>query len=423
MLRTQASAIIKRQKPIVIGITGSVGKTTTKEAVYSVVSAMMTARKSDKNFNNEIGLPLTIIGGDVPGRSIVRWCVILLRGARLSFFQSSAYPKVLVLEMGADRTGDLQYLTDIVNPDIGIVTAVGLAHAEHLGDLDAIAKEKSVLAKQTKRNGWLILNADDERVARMAEKAKTHNIITFGLTPDAAIRGSDVATRQIDVEGNRVWGVGWKLQSDGHVVPMFMHGVVGKQAVYAGLAAAACGVAMGMHLVQIGEALRTMTAPRGRMRVLRGIKHTTIIDDTYNASPLAMRAALETLAEMTPEGDGRRVACLGDMLELGKHTEREHYDIGLRVVENTVDLLITVGQRSRDIELGAKNAGMSEDAMLHFPDAESARKVVQEKIRKGDIVLVKGSQGIRMERVVKEIMTEPDRASEELVRQERSWMK
>lgn len=417
-----AAAIIQRQKPIVIGITGSVGKTTTKEAVFAVVSSQMSARKSEKNYNNEIGLPLTVIGSDPPGRSCIRWCGVLARGALLSLVRSYSYPKALVLEMAADRIGDIQYLTNIAKPDIGIITAVGLAHAEYLGDLDAIAKEKSTLAKATKRDGWLILNADDERVATMSGKAKTHNIITFGLTPDAAVRGSDVAMRQVDSEGSRVWGVGWKLQSEGHVVPMFMAGVVGKQAVYAGIAAAACGIALGMHLVQIGDALRSATAPRGRMRVLRGIKLTTLIDDTYNASPLAVRAALETLAEMTPDGEGRRVAVLGDMLELGTHTKHEHYDVGLRVVENGVDFLITVGLKSRDIEQGAVNAGMSHDVVAHFPDAESAMKVAQERMMKGDVVLVKGSQGMRMERIVKEIMAEPERADELLVRQERVWL-
>lgn len=421
-LKSLAQKVIKRQKPIVIGITGSVGKTTTKQAVYSVISSAMSARRSEKSFNNEIGLPLTVIGAWAPGRSPFKWLHVFIKGFFLSLIKLRSYPRALVLEMAADRPGDIKYLCEIAQPDISIVIAVGLAHSGYLGDLDAVAKEKSTLVKYTKRDGFVILNADDERVMQMRKYAKTDNVLTFGLKGDANISASEIAMRRVEEEGEGVWGVAWKLRSDGSTVPMFLKGVVGRHAVYAGCAAAACGVALGMHLVQIGDALRTISTPRGRMSVLTGIKKTTIIDDSYNSSPQALRSALETLGEMDPQGEGRRVAVLGDMLELGEYTESEHYDIGMRVVENRIDLLITIGEKSRDIERGAKNAGMREDIMLHFPDSNSAKKVVQDRVREGDIILVKGSQSMRMERIVKEIMAEPERASELLARQDPSWL-
>ncbi|MCF7860237.1 hypothetical protein K9M09_01285, partial [Patescibacteria group bacterium] len=198
--------------------------------------------------------------------------------------------------------------------------------------------------------------------------------------------------------------------------------ILSEAGVYAALAAAAVALHLGLNLMEIATALRSCRLPAGRMQLLPGIKHSFIIDDTYNASPESSVAALKVLGNIKIDKNSSRYAILGDMLEVGAYSEEGHKLVGQEVFHNNIDYLISVGERSRDIDRGAQLAGMSPDFIFHFDDTETAGLFIQERLRAGDVLLLKGSQGVRMEKIVKEIMEEPNRANELLVRQGSSWV-
>jgi UDP-N-acetylmuramoyl-tripeptide--D-alanyl-D-alanine ligase len=415
LIAALARAVLKKYQPLVIGITGSVGKTSTKEAIFAVLASKMSVRKSPGNYNTEFGVPATILGISAPGRSPFRWLGAIARALGLLMIRDATYPKVLVLEMAADRPGDIEFLVRIAPPKIGVLTTIGPAHLERFGTIERVAAEKSLLPKALPSDGTAILNADDERVMATAPKTKAR-VVSYGFREDAAVRAADISTTLTHNEDGQIGaGMTAKVAADGAVVPMRLDGVLGAGHVYAALAATSVGVALGMNLVEIAEALRAYTPPLGRMRVISGIKYTIILDDTYNASPLSMRAALETLRSLPIAEENQRIAVLGDMLELGAETDKAHEEVGRHVAELGIDLLVAVGERARAIHEAASIAGMSADRMFHFGSAEEAGRFVQEKLKKGDVVLAKGSRAMRMERVVKELMAEPLRAKELLV--------
>ncbi|MEK7211223.1 MAG: Mur ligase family protein, partial [Patescibacteria group bacterium] len=426
--------IIAKYKPRVIGITGSVGKTSTKEAVYATLAPYFRVRRNIKNYNNEIGLPLTIIGAESGGRSILKWLAAVIKGFAVWIFPSK-YPEILILEMGADHPGDLKYLTDLAKPDIGIVTAVASVHTEFFGTVEKVAEEKSILIKALPKDGVAILNFDDGHVRAMREKAECR-VMTYGFEETADVkaidsalhfhpfdsenedRGGDAERPQSHAERG---GINFKLTPGGSAVPIFLADVLGRGQVYAALAAATTGLALGLNLIQVSDALRNFKSPPGRMNILPGIKNTTIIDDTYNASPVSVAMALEVFRSI-PKEEGRKFyAVLGDMLELGSESGQMHREIGWKAADVGVDILIVCGNLAKDTALGAIEGGIPESQVFHFSDAKSAGKFLQERIKRGDIILIKGSQGARMEKIVKEVMAEPQKAGELLVRQDGGW--
>ena len=320
LLAFLARRILAKYRPRVIGITGSVGKTSTKEAVYAVLAPYFRVRRNIKNYNNEICLPLTIIGAEVGGKSIFKWFGIFARAVRLLIFPAE-YPEFLILEMGADRPGDIKYLADLVRPEIGIVTAVAPAHTEFFGDLAGVAEEKSALIRVLPKNGVAILNYDDELTRTMRDKAKCRTMF-YGFDGTAEMRVVESAIHfHPAIQGEENFcGINLKFVFGGATVPIFLSGVLGRGQVYAALAAGAAGLSLGLNLVQISEALMSYRPPPGRMNVLPGIKGTTIIDDTYNASPRSVAAALEVLKSITKDEGAKFYAVLGDMLELGKES-------------------------------------------------------------------------------------------------------
>ena len=408
--------VLRRYRPKIIGITGSVGKTSTKEVVATVLAPHYRVRQSVKSYNNEIGLPLTILGAESGGKSIVAWLGIILRTCRLLLWRDLAYPKVLILEMGADRPGDITYLTTVAPCDIGVLTSVAPTHLELFKTIEAVAKEKRIVISHLRPGGTAILNHDDQRVATVRSPEGVHRL-TYGLGEGAEVRGGEVA-----VYGT--WpncGMTFKVTYQGSTVPVHLQGVVGEPAVYAALGAIAVGVTMGLNLVSLVEALQKYQAPPGRLSILRGIHGTVIIDDTYNASPKAALAALDTFAALPVAGPARRLVVLGDMLELGSYSDRAHEEVGEKVAATKMDALITVGERARAIARTARQGGLAAEAIVNFADATEAARYLQSHIKSGDVVLVKGSQMMRMERIIETLMAEPERASELLVRQEPRW--
>ncbi len=413
--------VIKKYNPDIIGITGSTGKTSTKEAVFVVLSSKYKARKNVKNYNNEIGMPLTILGCESGKRSIFLWLLVFFKGFRLLLFKDKNYPDILILEMGADRPGDIKYLTNIAPCKIGILTNIGYSHIEFFGSIKKIIKEKELIATRLPKNGFAILNGDDENVREIKNKLKTE-ALTYGFSKDVDVRALELDIDKSIVMGKKtsIKGVNFKVDYNGSIVPVFLPHVIGKQHIYAALAAIAVGVANGMNLVEISESLKKYKGVPGRMNIIDGIKNTIIIDDSYNASPASCLAALEVAGSLKLADNKKKYACLGDMLELGNLSEEAHFELGKQVVKNKIDYLITVGERARDIARGAKKSGMNQDCIYNFTKLKEAGIFIQDRISEGDLALIKGSQGMRMEKIVKELMAEPLLAEELLVRQDES---
>lgn len=432
-------------KPIIIAITGNVGKTSTKEAITTVLSSIKRVRSGKGNLNNEFGVPLTIIGDwsddyYETGNSAFFWLkviavstwrlikgVSLIKRVRYLFSKKryltlypelTSYPEILVLEYGADKPGDIYKLCNKFKPHISVVTAIGEipVHVEFFQTPAALAKEKSELTKCLNGNDYVVLNYDDQVVLDMKENTKAR-MMSFGFGEQATVKILNFDFRS-DNAGRPI-GVSFKLHygSANNFVPVKIDGSLGKSQAYAAAAASAVGVIFKMNLVDISEALSDYRGPKGRLKILKGIKNSTIIDDTYNASPSSTHLALETLQQARPV---RRVAILGDMLELGEYTELAHRAIG-DFAGSFADMLICVGLRSKFIADSAANQ-MSKDNIFHFDTAIEALSKIDPLIKEGDLVLVKGSQGIRMEKIVEEIMAEPESKKELLVRQGKKWV-
>ncbi|MFH1661840.1 MAG: UDP-N-acetylmuramoyl-tripeptide--D-alanyl-D-alanine ligase [Candidatus Falkowbacteria bacterium] len=420
-LKILAKIILAKYKPEVIGITGSVGKTSAKEAIYTVLSAKFNVRRNIGNYNNEIGMPLTIIGAQSPGRSVFGWNFVFLNASKLILIKNKKNTKNLFLENGVDRKRDMDYLNSIVKCNIGVITLIGPVHLEFFGSINNIQKEKGKLIKSLKKSGWAILNYDDEKVREM-EKMTKNKVLTYGFHEKADVKAQElVFSFEESKEIDNLLGINFKLNYNGAIAPVFLPAVIGYSAIYASLAGASLGITHSMNLVEISEALRKFNSPKGRMNLVKGVKNTLIIDDTYNSSPQSATSALEVASKIPLEEGARRFAVLGDMLELGSFSEEGHREVGRKVFRSKIDKLIVVGERSRDIARGAKRIGMLSDNVFHFANTYNAGKFIQERISQGDLILIKGSQGMRMEKIVKEIMAEPLRAKELLVRQGEEW--
>lgn len=417
-----AAKVVRRQKPFVVAITGSVGKSSAKQAIAAVLNDTFRLRASPKSYNSEIGVPLTVLDLPNGGRSPFAWLEILSAGWSRSAFGIKDYPEVLVLEMAADHPGDLKKLTAIAPPQIAVVTAVGEAHLAFFGTADDIEKEKRTLIGALDERGIAVLNADDERVLRMKSAAKG-KVVTYGFSEAADLRGSQAAARvMIGEQADCRMGVTLSYRTETARVELV--GVLGMHSLYAALAAAAVAVAKGIPLAEIAARLSDYDAPPGRMRCLTGIKRTLLVDDTYNASPKAVVAALGAIKDLSRSsqiGEAKRIVVLGDMLELGANAPLLHEEIGRAVVDAGADLFVAVGELMGDAARAAVADGMPQDRVYHFSTTDEAGRFVQERMKMGDVVLIKGSQGMRMERVTKELMADPLHAEMLLCRQGQEW--
>jgi UDP-N-acetylmuramoyl-tripeptide--D-alanyl-D-alanine ligase len=345
----------------VVGITGSVGKSTTKELIAEVLGQRYVTLKSPGNLNNEIGLPLTIL--------------------RLG----SGYQRA-VLEMGFYVPGEITFLCDIALPQVGVVTNIGTVHAERAGSQETIARGKSELvqALPAAPEGIAVLNYDDPWVRPMAEK--THaRVFYYGLDPAADLWADEV-------EGLGLEGIHFRLHYQRETlyvrVPM-----IGRHSVHTVLRAAAVGLVEGLNWQEI---ISGLTAGHMQLRLVavRTATGALMLDDTYNASPESMMAALNLLAEL----DGRKVAVLGDMLELGPYEKQGHEVVGARAAE-VANQLVTVGERGHLIAAAARRTGLRSDKISEFDDADAAIAYLRKFLTDQDVVLVKGSRKVRMERI------------------------
>ena len=417
LLIFEARILLKRHKPTIVAITGSVGKTTTKDAIFAAIKNNVHARKSEKSFNSEIGVPLTVLGLPNAWSNPFLWIKNLIDGLFTALF-SSEYPKVLILETGIDRPGDMDKLTSWIKPDMVVLTRLPSVpvHVEFFSTPEAVCEEKMKLVSAMKPDGVLVYNHDDTIIQAQLD-AVLQRSIGFSRYLKSQFTG---AGDRVIYKDNTPVGVEFSIANHEGTASVRLYGTVGTQHVYACAAAVAVAAELGVSLTDSAQSLSELRTPNGRMRLIPGIKATTIIDDTYNSSPIASDQALQSLNEI--KYAKRKIAVLGDMLELGRFSSEEHHKLGTKVPP-VAKLLITVGVRSRNIAEGAMAAGMSETNILQYDDALRAGKELQNIIQPGDVLLIKASQGIRAERIVEEIMLDPTASKELLVRQDSAWLR
>jgi len=415
ILTQEAKLALKRYKPKIIAVTGSVGKTSTKDAIYTSLCDFILIRKNQKSFNSEIGVPLTILGLENAWGNPLRWLQNILKGISVCIWQEK-YPDWLVLEIGADQPGDIESITKWLIPDIVVMTRIpGVpVHIEYFKDSNSLMEEKAFLLKALREGGTAILNADDENILALGKYVKG-TVIHYGMENPATIYADKYG---LMYDGDNLAGMQFRILYDSNIIPVVLKGVVGIQHVYPVLASACVGLAIKMPLVKLTESFLNHEYPRGRMNVVAGINNTVIIDDTYNSSPVALEFALKTLKEVLTKG--RKIVVLGDMLELGSHSSTAHREGG-KMVYGCADILLTVGVRARDFKESALEAGMLESSTWSFSSSFEAGDFLKDFIKEGDVILVKGSQSMRMEKAVALILEDKENIKKLLVRQEKEW--
>ncbi len=402
ILILESKLIIKKYKPFIVAVTGSVGKTSTKDAIYTVLANNSYVRKSEKSFNSDIGIPLTILGCQNGWSDLTIWLKNILHGLELILFKSK-YPECLVLEVGADHPNDIKKVSKWLKTDIAVITKVSEipVHVEFFPTPEDVLKEKLYLAESLKNNGILIVSADDKRLVEASKNYK-QKVMTFGIDNVATVSASDIS---MDIKS----GVSFKLNYEGNSIPVNIKGAIGNQFIYPILAASVVGIARNISISKIIESIPNHIPSKGRMNILSGINGSTLIDDTYNSSPDAVSEALNALSKI--DTTGKKIVVLGDMMELGKYSADEHRKIGEKAMK-VCNILVTVGPRAKL---------MSKDS-VHFDSSINAGEYVKGIVGEGDIVLLKGSQSIRLERATKILLADPDKASDLLVRQEAEWL-
>lgn len=368
-LRDMATAWVEVMAPVVVGITGSVGKSTTKDLCAAVASSRYATHATSGNLNNLYGVSLTCLGL-VPAH------------------------EVLVVEMGTSAPGEIAALCRIARPRIGVVTAVAPAHIEGLKSLDGVAIAKSEMVEAVPEDGVAVLNADDPRVRAMRSRTMARCLM-YGSD-----EGCDVRLTGVDIEGDG--RTRCRMVVAGKSVETVLS-LLGTHQAYNAAAAMAVGLALGVEPEEAALAMSAVQPGKHRMS-LKNAGSVRCLDDCYNASPRSMTAALETLRRLPADG-GRRMAVLGDMLELGDLTEEAHRRVGAEAVRCGVEYLVAVGRHARLFREGAVGAGLPGNAVVETPDALAALDVVAAIIRPGDLVLVKGSRGVGLEVVVDWILS------------------
>lgn len=360
-----AAALLARLGQLTtVAMTGSSGKTSTKDLLSQVLADDGETIAPPGSFNNELGLPLTVL-------------------------QCTQTTKYLVLEMGARGVGHISYLCGIATPDVGIVLNVGSAHVGEFGDRDAIARAKSEIVTALSPEGVAVLNADDSRVAAMVAVTPAR-VVTFGESGAADVRLSDLT---LDALARPSFTLHYGSESASVQLSLS-----GEHMAANAAAAAAAAMAVGLPLQQVAQSLSAANSrSRWRMEVGHSAEGVTVINDAYNANPESVRAALKSLAAMA--GEGRTWAVLGEMLELGDESVEQHDAIGRLVVRLDIAKLIAVGEGARPIHMGAAHEGSWGDESMWVPDVESALDVLRSQLAPGDVVLVKASRAVGLERV------------------------
>jgi UDP-N-acetylmuramoyl-tripeptide--D-alanyl-D-alanine ligase len=354
----------------IIGVTGSVGKTTTKEMLATILERKWKVLKNPVNFNNEIGVPLTL-------------------------FQLDGSHQVCVIEMAMRGLGEIRRLAVIAQPSVGIITNVGISHIERLGSQGGIADAKAELLAELPPDGLAVLNAEDGYFPVMSERF-SGRLISFGSCSDADVQAGEMKSLK---DGRCSFALTCKDGSVQVTMP-----VLGYHNVYNALAAAAAAHGLGLDLETIRDGLEAFAAPAMRMELVKSKAGYAVLNDAYNASPASVVAALRTVNAL--QGYKRKIAVLGDMLELGDYTSKAHWDLGDVVKGSGIALLVTVGELAREIANGARASGFPPDAIQSYPDSVEAGRGLKGEVTPGDVVLIKGSRAVKMEEIVRALTDE-----------------
>ncbi|HBL44321.1 UDP-N-acetylmuramoyl-tripeptide--D-alanyl-D-alanine ligase [Gimesia sp.] len=351
----------QQQTAQLISITGSVGKTTTRTMIYTALSSCLSGVQSPANFNNEFGVPLSIAAME-------------------------ATHQFAVLELAASQVGEIQELSEIALPQIGVITGIGRSHLEHFGTLQQTAETKGALFEALPTAGLAVVCGDDPFADYLVSRTSARTV-RVGLGENNDLQAVLIAQNQ--------QGISFRVNGQLYLLP-----VVGRHFINAALAAIAVARELGISEKDVSESLRNYATVPGRCHRMQ-IGDWTVIDDTYNASPDSMRAACQVLRDYV--GTGKRIMVMGDMLELGPETEGYHREMGTLAVESGIDLLFACGGQAESVAQGARSAGMAENQITTAPDVELLALEVTDHLEPGDVVLVKGSRGMRMERLLQHL--------------------
>jgi len=351
----------------VIAVTGSNGKTTTKELISHILTKKLRGQRSAKSFNNHIGVPLTLLSADVQD-------------------------EFLVVEVGTNHPGEIDYLGNIVRPDIAVITNVGESHLEGFGTIERVASEKASIAKHVRSGGAIVVNGDREMLIRLISQPQAM-MIRFGTSKDCDMRMTNLT----------IQGQGLEFQINGKFKIALP--VLGSHNAMNCLAAVVVARRMGFEIPEIGEILKNFKLPSMRLELMT-LGDYQVLNDAYNANPMSMRSALEVLEQFPTKA--RRVFCCGQMMELGDQSEQFHRELGKKIGSSTVDVVIFVGGFAAQMAEEAVGAGMGAERIFSFPTSQEAAQEIGTILRKGDLVLVKGSRSMKMERIIESMkeMTE-----------------
>lgn len=406
VLRNQTKRLIKQNpKLVVVGITGSVGKTTTKRAMATVLGEKFKVIAHPGNYNTEIGVPLSLFELETPGKMLHPAWIKILWEIEKKLRQRFQY-EVAILEMGADQVGEIEYFMKFITPDYGVVTAVKPAHMEGFKSLENILMEKFKLAIGSK---FALLNATEERLMTKLSEIDPAKVALYGT--DSA----DYYYKIDDFDLSTGFTGTMHLKEASFPVKLKL---LARHNIHAAVAAAAVASMLGMSKTQIKSGLEKVRPVSGRMNPLAGMKDTLIIDDSYNSNPEAVTAALDTLYGL----EGRKIAILGMMNEMGPFSKQYHEEIGLYA--NKLDYLATIGADAKQyLAPAAIKAGLKKDRVESFDNPYSAGEWVLSKLKSGDKVLVKGSQGKVFSEEATAILLEDPQDRKKLVRQSPFWQK
>jgi UDP-N-acetylmuramoyl-tripeptide--D-alanyl-D-alanine ligase len=388
--------IIKRYKPKIIAVTGSVGKTSTKEAIEIFLKEYFYVKKSIGNLNTEFGAPLIFIGKESGGgSSFLKWIEIILSGLKLVLIKKERYPEIIIVEMGADKPGDIDYLTKIIKPSISVVTFIGETpvHLSNYLNINQLISEKSKIVKVLGKNDFSVLNFDDFNVRNMKNETNS-NVIYFGFN-----EYSDLSIKNLNYEykEERYNGISFLIQYKESIKKINLFNCYGSSFAYSIASAIACGIALGVEFKKIDSNLfKDLRPEKSRMNLISLKNGAFFIDDTYNASPASVSMAIDVMSSLKAD---RRILILGDMKELGSESSNAHSKIG-ELAFGLADILITVGQEAEKIKDRAIEVGFNKKNAYHFKESSEVIEVIKEKISFGDLILVKGSRAMKMEKII-----------------------
>lgn len=427
--------VLTMKDPIVIAVTGNIGKTTTKDYIFSflkykfVKNKQLTVRASQKSENSEFGVNLTILGEKNAWNNGLKWAKIILK--HLFKFSYKNYPEVLVLEVGADKPGDIKYITSIIKPDLVVLTAFQKSptHGEFFQSIEQHINEKKYLVEKMKKDGVIVYNSDDEVMSKMAEEKVNRNprikIFSFGYKEDSNVQ--IVENTNLYNDDAEIVGVKMrfylKLENYSEELELRLLGVVGEAHAYSVAAAVCVSMLNGYGKEDLQNAMRNLESgdllSKSRMRLLTGVNNSIIIDDSYNSSPKASVNAIETVSKILNKG--KKIAILGHMAELGEKTKVEHFKIGM-LAAKYFDVIIFSG-RCNDYYLeGVRETKMDLSKIFLAKDAQDVMQIINENnlVKENDLILVKGSQSARLEKVVVSLLVNP-RDRDMVCRQDAEW--